>query len=308
MKTQNENEGKNANAIKPQIIIDGFTVTVWRHLPRQRATGYKVNYYDSQPGMHGGRFVPRLLFGHAGAVLEETGQQCGLELWTENEKLEVWPADPIHLKDIAAVDTAAKCITTKAGVSIQAETVRKQLSVEEFKIVQQERLIAVGLQHAGTQIDVPGMANPLATTASEIRNQIYTLNKSYSAKHGVDLFKATNESVNALATLDTPATDKQKYGELIDSIYFLIYEGSGSCERLGEPVPDFAMDVKFLRTALRHDVDHGDERDIAKKMKRAGETFLKYSTKQTPEECSKEDFIAVQAKLLVRCLEMLNSL
>ena len=68
------------------------------------------------------------------------------------------------------------------------------------------------------------------------------------------------------------------------------------------------MDVKFLRTALRHDVDHGDEKDIAKKMKRAGETFLKYSTKPTPEECSEEDFVAVQAKLLAQCLEMLKNL
>ena len=33
--------------------------------------------------------------------------------------------------------------------------------------------------------------------------------------------------------------------------------------------------LSSLRTALRHDVDHGDEKDIAKKMKRAGETFLK---------------------------------
>jgi hypothetical protein len=306
MKTQNENEVKKTIAMKPQIKIDGDTVTVWRYLPRQRATGYKANYYDSPPGMHGGRFIPRRLFGHEGVVIQETGQQFGLELWTETEKLVMWPAEPLALENIAGVDTMTQCITTKAGISIQAETERKPLSEEEFKIVQQERLIAGGLQRAGAQIDVPGMANLLAITAGEIRNRIYTLNKSYSAKHGVDLFKATNESVNALTTLDAPATDKQKYGELIDSLYILIYEGSGSCNRLGKPVPDFAMDVKFLRTALRHDVDHGDEDGIAKKMKRAGETFLKYSTKQTPEECGKEDFLAVQTKLLACCMEMLT--
>ncbi len=117
------------------------------------------------------------------------------------------------------------------------------------------------------------MANPLTAAGEEIRNLIYKVNKTYSAKHGEDLFKFTNESTKALAMLDTPATDKQKYGDLIDSIYFLIYEGSGACKRLGEPPPEFSIDVKFLRTAIRHDVDHGDEKDIAKKMKRAGKRF-----------------------------------
>jgi len=160
----------------------------------------------------------------------------------------------------------------------------------------------------GAQAAVGGLADALAATVAEIRNRIYSLNKSYSAKHGEDMFKATNESAKALATLETPATDKQKYGGLIDSLYFLIYEGSGACKRLGEPVPDFATDVKFLRTALRHDVDHGDEKEITKKMKRAGDTFLKYSTKRTPEECGEEDLLAAQRKLLARCLEMLKNL
>lgn len=160
----------------------------------------------------------------------------------------------------------------------------------------------------GVQAAVGGMSCPLAVTGGEIRNHIYRLNKSYSTKHGEDMFKATNESTKSLATLEIPAIDKQKYGELIDSLYVLVYEGSGACKRLGEPVPEFAMDVKFLRTALRHDVDHGDEKEIAKKMKRAGETFLKYSTKQTPEECGEEDLVAIQTKLLARCLEMLKKL
>jgi hypothetical protein len=160
----------------------------------------------------------------------------------------------------------------------------------------------------GVQAALGGMTDPLAATANEIRNQIYRLNKSYSAKHGEDMFKATNESTKSLTTLESPVINRHRYGELIDSLYFLIYEGSGACKRLGEPVPEFAMDIKFLRTNMRHDVDHGDEKEIGKKMKRAGETFLKYSAKRTPEECGEEDMIAVQTKLLARCLEMLKKL
>jgi hypothetical protein len=160
----------------------------------------------------------------------------------------------------------------------------------------------------GMQTVIAGMTHPVAAAATEIRTLIYQLNKSYSAAHGEDLFKLTNETTRAFDTLRVPATDTQQYGAFIDALYFLIYEGSGSCSRLGAPPPDFAMDVKFLRTAIRHDVDHGDTKDIAKKRKRAGDTFRKYSAKNTPEECGEEQLLAVQTKLLAACLEMLKQL
>jgi hypothetical protein len=162
----------------------------------------------------------------------------------------------------------------------------------------------VGGAHAIAQ----SIANTLTATADEIRNLIYKLNKTYSAKHGEDLFKMTNETAKALASLDVPVTDKEKYGVLIDSLYFLIYEGSGSCKRLGDSPPDFSMDVKFLRTSLRHDVDHGDQKEITKKLKRAGEAFRKYAPKETPDECGETELVGVQSRLLATCLEMLKSL
>lgn len=152
------------------------------------------------------------------------------------------------------------------------------------------------------------MAEPLTALAEQIRVEIYKINKAYSTAHGEDMFKLTNESAKALSDLHKPITGKDAYGDFIDSLYFLVYEGSGSCTRLDSPPPDFAMDVKFLRTALRHDVDHGDEKEIAKKMKRAGEVFQKYSSRATPEECGEEDFLPVQFAVLRGALEMLKDL
>ena len=129
-----------------------------------------------------------------------------------------------------------RAIHLKTGERVPCQQIiDREPTDEEQEFIQQERLIAAIAQRADTQVTMRGMANPLAAIASEIQNRIYTLNKSYSAKHGVDLFKATNQSTKAFATLVTPATDKQKYGELIDSLYFLIYEGSGSCKRLAQP-------------------------------------------------------------------------
>ena len=104
----------------------------------------------------------------------------------------------------------------------------------------------------------------LSSTAREL---IYNTNKKYAATKGEDLFKMTTESSSALSTITEPCQDIIQYGKFIDALYFLIYEGSGGCKRLPQPPADFAMDIKFLRTAIRHDVDHGNNRDIEKKYK-----------------------------------------
>src|SRR6266542_6703139 len=103
--------------MKPKIKIDGVAVTVWRHVPRQRATGYNVKHHYIQPGMRGGHFVARRL-SPAGVSLEIESQQAGFELWTEGEKFDVWPAAPLAFEDISVIDTTAKNITTKGRASV----------------------------------------------------------------------------------------------------------------------------------------------------------------------------------------------
>jgi hypothetical protein len=58
------------------------------------------------------------------------------------------------------------------------------------------------------------------------------------------------------------------------------------------------MDVKFLRTGNRHDLDHGDAADVTKKRLRKGGVFEKYSGKKSQQECGPEDFLATQLRLL----------
>jgi len=108
----------------------------------------------------------------------------------------------------------------------------------------------------------------------------------------------TNASASALAKLAVAAKDVEQYGDLIDALYKIIYEGSGACKRLPPPPPEFAMEVKHLRTMLRHDVDHGDAAAASKKRKLAAKIFAKYSGKQTPGECGSDEFIAAQLRLL----------
>lgn len=231
-----------------------------------------------------------------------------LEMLLTDRVLLCWTDSRIEAGDVESVDTASCTLRKKSGEGVTTRVSQREFTNAEIQFVQNERLITAVSQSAEAQAAVSATAGVLTTTASEIRNHIYRLNKRYSAEYGEDMFKFTNESAKALSSLDSRATSKRDYGDLIDSLYFLIYEGSGACKRLCVPVPEFAMDIKFLRTALRHDVDHGNEKEIAAKMKRAGETFRKYAPRQTPEECGQEDFIALQSKLLLGCLEMLKKL
>ena len=68
------------------------------------------------------------------------------------------------------------------------------------------------------------------------------------------------------------------------------------------------MDVKFLRTHLRHDLDHGDEADATKKRKRAGAVFKKYTGKDALGECGPDELLAAQIRLLKGLKEMLENL
>jgi hypothetical protein len=134
--------------------------------------------------------------------------------------------------------------------------------------------------------------------AKVIANLLYTVNQRHASVAGEDLFKMTNRSVAAIRTLSAPCDSLETYGAFVDALYFLVYEGSGSCNRLPSPPPEFAMDVKFLRTGLRHDVDHGKEKEAARKRKRNATVFEKYSGKKSTGECGPEDFLATQLRLL----------
>jgi len=116
-------------------------MTVWRYVPLRRPTGYEVVQIHSQPGFYGGRFHPRRL-GPSGILVKTTGERSGFELWGEDEKLEVWPAQTVTLEEVAAIDSKAGSLTTKEGAVVRTEVARKALSAEEYRSVQQERTIA----------------------------------------------------------------------------------------------------------------------------------------------------------------------
>lgn len=144
--------------------------------------------------------------------------------------------------------------------------------------------------------------------ANSTRELIHKANEIYSSKSGEDLFKLTNKASMSLSKIEIPCRDLNQYGDFIDALYFLIYEGSGDCKRLTSPPPEIVMDIKHLRTAIRHDINHGKRKEIIKKNLKISEIFEKYSGKRTPGMCSPEDFLSIQVRILNKLIIFIESL
>jgi len=145
----------------------------------------------------------------------------------------------------------------------------------------------------------------LVISCSEL---VYRHNEQYRSKHGEDLFKATNETTKGWKLLESTIRDEHPYGQFVDALYKIIYEGSGSGVRLGATLPSTVKDIIVLRTDLRHDIDHGKRSKIKAKERQLAETIKKYAGKPSIALLGKEDFLALQLSVLDGLKNCLNTL
>jgi hypothetical protein len=141
-----------------------------------------------------------------------------------------------------------------------------------------------------------GLSGDIKRLSQSIGDLVTKSNTAFSAKHGKDLFKATNKTVAALRRTGSIITDYAQYRTFVDDLYFLFWESPGV--RLGNAMPPSFKDVRDLRTDIDHDVDHGKDRDVAAKRKKLGEVFVKYAGSATPTTIAPERFPVVQATIL----------
>lgn len=185
------------------------------------------------------------------------------------------------------------------SIRVRIEILTKRLATENVRFA---KLLG------NYQLSTDAMTRNLDELAEACGEALYSTNRRYSAVNGEDLFKLTNEAAAAIAMIGKPVRDMAGYGALADALYMLVYEGSGACKRLSDPPPEFAMDIKFLRTAERHDLDHGSEGEARAKRLRVAAAFKKYSGKESPSECGSDEFLATQCRILQALLEFLINL
>ena len=148
----------------------------------------------------------------------------------------------------------------------------------------------------------------LEDTHHAVRQLIYEVNTQHAARNGEDCFRMTTKSSKALDDLGRILGDINSFGDFIDAIYFLIYEGSGNGKRFGETFPNMVEEIKCLRTDIRHDLDHGKETIASKKHLRHAELMQKYTGKRTREECGPEELMSGQFRILREMVSFLTNL
>jgi len=186
----------------------------------------------------------------------------------------------------------------RSGARIRHNILLRKLLM--FDPAAAELLDPTAVAESGITLSINQMAQAIAT-------RIHDLNTLYSAKHGEDLFKATNKTTRALTRLAKPITSYDQYKTLIEDLYFIFCEGVGS-RLTPTQKPESFTDVSLLRTGLQHDVDHGPPAKARKKMKSIGNTFNRYAGAPSPAALDPARFPVVHANLLAALQRHLASI
>lgn len=137
---------------------------------------------------------------------------------------------------------------------------------------------------------------------------VLTLNAVYSAT-GRPFFKPTTCSMRGVSRIpNNVAADGVLFADIVDHLYFTLYENSGDGKRLldlfrqDHPTLEPLWHIKHLRNFFRHDLEHG--KDAEGKLQRVSEIFESLTGAPRPLRAS--DWKRAQLALYARIVEMLD--
>ena len=126
-----------------------------------------------------------------------------------------------------------------------------------------------------------------------------------------EIFTPTTKVYTAVQCLLTSfSTDDITFGSVIDSLYMLIYEGSGGAKRIREVLTDtectILWNIKHIRTDFRHDIEHGDEKKYLAKKRQIGRAYQTICGK--PRPLKQKDWVTAHFMLFKQVDELLQSI
>lgn len=150
----------------------------------------------------------------------------------------------------------------------------------------------------------------IAYQGGRIVQLVYNLNTEAERDGKPVIFKPTTKALFGCSIIPTRiATEENNFSEIVDFLYFLLYEGSGSASRLTERRSADQLEalwtLKHLRLGSRHDIDHGADKEIEKKNRQVGEAYKSLIGKVAPR--SKADWIQAQISLYDQLAKMLET-
>jgi hypothetical protein len=126
------------------------------------------------------------------------------------------------------------------------------------------------------------------------------------------VFRVTTRCLLASSLIPSFVTGSEAaFGEVIDALYFLLYEGAGGTKnRLTDIVSDEVLAplwrLKHLRLHYRHDIEHGNDRDIKKKYENIATAFRALCGRDLPSRPG--EWTVAQVALYAQLVSMLEKI
>ena len=154
----------------------------------------------------------------------------------------------------------------------------------------------------------------------KIADNVVSINKLRLDTGEDRVFGLSETVVGGLINLSTSVcSTEDQLGRIVDVLYFVFYEnlkhikiliGQGD-ENKGdqmvrkEDVYQCIFDVKTIRSDLRHDLDHGNQNEVKKKLKSVGDCYKEYCGSRPLKP---KDFKKLQVRIYDKIIELEESL
>jgi len=149
----------------------------------------------------------------------------------------------------------------------------------------------------------------IAELGAQLIQLVYDLNVEAEREGDAPVFKPTTKNLMACSLIPSRvACDSASFSEVTDNLFSLLYEGSGSAQRLTARLDQARLNplwrLKHLRLGSRHDIDHGTEREAEKKNRQVGEAYKRLVGRVVPR--TKSEWMSAQIALYKELVEMLE--
>ena len=150
---------------------------------------------------------------------------------------------------------------------------------------------------------VKSPAYRISEKGKRLIDKVVAINKICERKGRERLFKYTGATMRAAAAIGgTICQTEETFGGIIDDFYEVFYENIEHLKAIvtdevvrNEDVYQCIFRVKHMRTDIRHDYEHGKEKDIRNKDMAIGNSYKHYAGK--PVLITSSDYLATQDKL-----------
>lgn len=181
------------------------------------------------------------------------------------------------------------------------EELDAEIEMVDFEDTETDIILAVKKSSVTRVVEIGG----------RVVQRVYEINTEAEHRGRQPVFKPTTKTMMAFHRVpSTVVSDEREFLDIVDELYFLLYEGSGDAKRLAEHFSSERLKalwlLKHLRLGARHDVNHGDTKEISKKLRSVGEAYEALIGVPVPK--SKVDWQLAQKTLYEILENMLDDL